>query len=119
MEVELNRGTLEGTAKSIADSDIDLGTVESAVANIKIPVTRIMLLERLFELLDIQGVLTWLQRRRNGKTHIFCGIPGLNGTQKVVRTRGKLEMEFEPKQAIDMLHEIEKSADLLFDLSHL
>lgn len=43
LEVELNRGALEGTAESVADGDVDLGTVERAVARVELPLSGILL----------------------------------------------------------------------------
>lgn len=49
-------------------------------------------------------------------TYIFGLVPGFNGAEVVLRTRGELEAELESKQAIDMLHEVKEGTNLVFQL---
>lgn len=39
LEVKLDSSTLERTAKSIADSNVDLGTIESSISRVELPFT--------------------------------------------------------------------------------
>ena len=51
-----------------------------------------------------------------GTTHVLSLVPRLDVPQEVLRARRELERELEPKQAIDVLHEVEQRRDLLLDL---
>ena len=52
LEVELDGRALERAAEAVSDADVDLRPVESAVARVDLPLSGILLLERLFELLQ-------------------------------------------------------------------
>ena len=51
LEVELDRGALEGSAESVADGDVDLGAVERAVTRVELPLSGILLVKSCAKLL--------------------------------------------------------------------
>ena len=48
--------------------------------------------------------------------NLFGKIPSLDLAKELLRPRGKLKGEFEAKHAVDSLHEIEETRNLLFNL---
>lgn len=52
LEVELDSSTLERSAKSVPNRDVDLGTIERAIARVELPLTGIVGFECFFELLQ-------------------------------------------------------------------
>ena len=51
-----------------------------------------------------------------GVAYGLRGIPRLNVTKVLLRSRRELELELKSKQPIDMLHEVKDSSNLFFDL---
>lgn len=51
LEVELYSGALEGSIEGVTDLDVDFGTVESAIAWVKFPLTGVCCVECLLQLL--------------------------------------------------------------------
>ena len=51
LEIQLNRGTLEGPLQGVFDGNIYLGTVERSISWINLPFSRVVLFERFCELL--------------------------------------------------------------------
>lgn len=51
LEVELDGGALEGSSEGIADGDVNLGAVEGTVTGVELPLARVLLLERVLQLL--------------------------------------------------------------------
>ena len=48
--------------------------------------------------------------------YLFCCIPGLDRAEVLLWSRREFKMEFESEDPVDVLHEIEDSGDLVFDL---
>lgn len=95
--VQLDGGTLEFSLQGIGDGDIDLRSVESAVAFVDGPV-------RALEV-------------RHGRLQLLFGVvPGFNLTQIILRAGRELQLEGETEQAVDGLQEIEKSFNFRSDL---
>ena len=57
LEIQLNRGALEGPFQSIFDRDIYLGAVKRSIPRTNLPVSRVVLLKRFRELLLIHWVV--------------------------------------------------------------
>ena len=51
-----------------------------------------------------------------GRAYRLSLVPRLDVTEEVVGTGGELELEVEPEEAVDVLHEVEKGRDFLLDL---
>lgn len=97
LEVQLYRRTLETPLQRIPNRDINFRSVERPVPRVDLPFARIMLLQRLLELL-------------------LRLVPRLNRAQVIIRARRKLQLELEPEQPVDVLHEVEQGADLVLEL---
>ena len=100
LKVELDGGALEFPLESVGDGDVDLGTVESAVAGVEFPCTTTVgckLVESLAEL----G---------------FGTVPGLDLSEELLRTRGKLQLECETEVAVDCGEEVKDTLNFLLNL---
>lgn len=52
LEIELDGGALERALEGISDGDVNLGSVERSVAGVDLPLSRVLLIECLGELLN-------------------------------------------------------------------
>lgn len=57
-----------------------------------------------------------MRHRKKNITHIFSGIPCIEGTEIIIGTRGQFKMEFESKQTVDVFHKVKQGAELFFKL---
>ena len=95
--IQLNGGTLEFSLESISNGDIDLGTIESAIALIDDPVVALEFCHCCFQLL-------------------LSVVPCLNFTKILLRASRKLQLECEAEQAINGLQEVEQPLNFRRDL---
>lgn len=63
LEVKLDCGALEGAAEGVTDGNVDLGSVESTIAGVDLPLAGVLLLESSFELL-FYFLFSWLVRNK-------------------------------------------------------
>lgn len=97
LEVELDGGALMGALEGIEDLNVDLGTVESTVLGVDLPVAGEEVVEGL------------------GKGGLGL-LPSGDLTQVIVGHGGQVELELESKDTIDVAQEVEGAVDLLLDL---
>lgn len=106
LEVELYRRALERALERITQRDVNLRAVERAVARVKFPLSRVVLVECTLQLLqrrrvsaDKMGELT--------ATNLFSNVPRLDLPEVVFGPRRQLELEIEAEDTIDVPHEVE------------
>ena len=98
LEVELDRGGLMHTVHGVHHLDIDLRTVERAVAGVHLPVA------------SADEVIQTLLQRGLGS------VPQREITHGLLGTGGQFQLEGHPEDAVDVAHEIEHARHLLLDL---
>src|SRR5262245_34122802 len=96
LEVDLDRAELPRPAERVLDAEVDLGTVECAVAG-----------------RDDVRTLRLLQRRRE---RLLSLIPLFVRADPLLRTQTQRDLDLrEAERAVDRIREVEKPENLLFD----
>ena len=98
LEIKLNSSGLVDSVQGIQDLDIDLGTIESTITRVDLPVA--------FADEFIQGL---------GESS-FGLSPQLNIAHSLLRTSGQFELERHSENTVNVFHEVQDTADFLLDL---
>lgn len=132
LEVELNGGALMATAQTVADQNINLGSVESTILGVDGPWATeavkgisemLSITKSTFVLLATLNVCpkTWsiVNATTKETKHLYYllgNVPLLNLSEELLRAGGKSQGELESENTVDVLQEVEGGIHLSSEL---